>query len=448
MKQTIFLLIIKLFFSQGVLCQELNYSYSNNEFDLETYFETITEKQLNKIESNYKKQRKRFYTKQLKSLKKRLSDSTFIFNDNLSTRIQNIFDEIYRANPELINNNFRFLIDKSLFPNAAAYGNGLFTINLGLFTLLDSEDEMAFVICHELAHQYLLHIKSKIDKYVSKVNSKELKAKTKEIKKMKYGRNSAGIELLKDLNFDFSEHSRASELEADEKGLDYFSKTKYNQNAAFTSLVKLGSLENIVFKHKVNWALIFNLKDYHFDEKLLESEESIFNSNTIINDYEWDKDSLKSHPNINVRIDKLNTGNLDLSDTIKKVEDKDYKKSKELSKKLSISTALDSGKLDLVIYLLAQNMENKKHDKPYYIGKISQVLKDIYILKKSHTIGHYVPYENNLSNEIYLNDIKRFIHNIDLYELKSLIKNFTSYHYGMLKDNDELTTVYKIFNNN
>ena len=148
-----------------------------------------------------------------------------------------------------------------MYPNAAAYGNGLFTINLGLLTFFDSEDELAFVICHELAHHFLSHIKKNIDNYVSKANSKELKTKIDKINRMNYGKKSARIVLLRDFNFNLYKYSRASELEADSKGFYYFSKTKYDKEAAITALKKLGNIENRVFKKKVDWSLIFNLDD-------------------------------------------------------------------------------------------------------------------------------------------------------------------------------------------
>src|SRR5690606_26495016 len=154
MKEIVCFIVFNLFTFQSLLTQEITYSYFNNtDSKIDAYFETITQKQLNNIEKDYKKQRKEFYKNQLKGLQKDIEDNAFIYNRDLYTRTQTIFDVIFKANPELQNEDFKFLIYRSIFPNAAAYGNGFFTINLGLFTLLDSDDEIAFVICHELAHQ-------------------------------------------------------------------------------------------------------------------------------------------------------------------------------------------------------------------------------------------------------------------------------------------------------
>lgn len=449
MRAIIYYILFNILAFQNVFSQDLKYSYGNiSSFDIEKYFEKITDKQLNQINDDYKKQKKEFYHQQLKNLKKQLKDSTYIFNDFLSSRIQTVFDEIYKSNPELKDGDFKFFIDKSLYPNAAAYGNGLFTINLGLLTFFDSEDELAYVICHELAHHFLFHIKKNIDNYVSKANSKEFKTKVDEINGMNYRKKSAGVELLRDINFELYKFSRASELEADSKGFYYFSKTKYNKEAAITALKKLGNIENRVFEQKVNWALIFNLDDYRFNEILLEKEESLFNSNTIIDDTKWDKDSIKSHPDIKIRIDNLNTIKLDSSSIIKNIANQDFNQIKEVSEKLSVLSALDSGKLDLALYVIATNINKYGNEEYFYKGKMAKVLKKLFELKKNHSIGDFVPHENNISNEIYLNDIRRFIHNIDLYELKKMGINYSEYYSQKNTKNTDLNSVYLFFKNN
>jgi len=449
MKEIVCFIVFNLFTFQSLLTQEITYSYFNNtDSKIDAYFETITQKQLNNIEKDYKKQRKEFYKNQLKGLQKDIEDNAFIYNRDLYTRTQTIFDVIFKANPELQNEDFKFLIYRSIFPNAAAYGNGFFTINLGLFTLLDSDDEIAFVICHELAHQYLFHIKDKIDNYVSKINSEGLKNEVKKIKRMKYGQNSAGMELLENLNFDFSEHSRSTELEADMKGLEYFYKTQYNKQAVITALKKLGDLEELIFTHEVNWTATFNLMNYDFNENLLKEQATMFNSSKPINENAWDKDSIKSHPDIEIRIKELMSMNPNLAQENNLLIDGNYKEIKALSEKLSIMSLLDSGNLDLALYLISLNLERQPENNFFFIGKMALVLNDIYIFKKNHSIGKTVPQANNLSEEIHLNDIRRFIHNIELFELKNLIKNFTKFYLSKIKNNEDLTSIYKIYNKN
>ena len=51
--------------------------------------------------------------------------------------------------------------------NANAYntGDGTVVIHFGLFLTLENEDELVFVIAHEIGHQYLNHVKTEIETY-------------------------------------------------------------------------------------------------------------------------------------------------------------------------------------------------------------------------------------------------------------------------------------------
>lgn len=436
------LFVLFLFLVIGLYAQNnLDYTYDNNDkVGLESYFKKITENQINSISGGYKSERKKIYNKQLESLKKQLEDSTFVFNQELTNRVKVVFDEIYRVNPELKDENFRFLFDKTMYPNAGAYGNGLFTINLGLFSLFDTEDEVAFVICHELAHYYLLHIHKKIDNYITVTHSKEIKHKARAIKRKKYGKNTAGLKLLRDLSFNLSEHSREAELEADSKGFEYFSKTKYNKEAARSALNRLGDLEELIFTHKVDWDLLFSTENYKFKKNLLQKEQSLFDSEEVIDDYKWDEDSLKSHPNTDLRVEKIS--NL-LVDERELVETENYKEIKQLSQKIAILSAIDTNRLDYALYLVSSNYESN----PFYKSCLGQILYKMYLLKKEHNLGKYISLESDLSDEVHLNEIRRFIHNVDLYELKKMGKAFTARNKEKLKENKTFIITYKLFNN-
>ena len=75
MRTIIYYILFNILAFQNVFSQDLKYSYGNiSSFDIEKYFEKITDKQLNQINDDYKKQKKEFYHQQLKNLKKQLSE--------------------------------------------------------------------------------------------------------------------------------------------------------------------------------------------------------------------------------------------------------------------------------------------------------------------------------------------------------------------------------------
>lgn len=435
----LFLLSCTLSFSQ----ESLVYTYDNGDKkEYLDYFEKITKNQKKSVDGDYRGQRKDVYEKQLIGLVNKFNDSTYIFNDELSLKIKGVFDEIYRTNPELNDPSFRFLFQTNVIPNAAAYGNGLFEINLGLLSFFETEDEIAFVICHELAHYYMLHIQKNVDNYIEKLNSKDLKEEAKTIKKMEYGGGKAGVEFLKKLSFELSSYSRETELEADAKGFEYFSRTKYNHKVACKAIEKLGKLEEIIFEYKIDWHKIFDRNDYVFKEYLIEEEGmSLFDSDEVIDDYKWDKDSLRSHPNTGLRIQHLACSSYDESEQVYKIQGLN-----NLSRKLSALAAIDKNRLHLAIYLIAINMDVDQKEEQFYVARMSQVLQRIYELKKDHKLGKYVPQESSLSDEIYLNEIIRFINNIDLSELKKLGQKYTQFYHDSLSDNHIFMQSFEIFN--
>jgi len=73
----------------------------------------------------------------------KISDSSFVFNKRITAYLNTILKEIYISNPKINKQELYFFIEKSQFPNAACYGNGIFTINLGLFKFVNTDVELA-----------------------------------------------------------------------------------------------------------------------------------------------------------------------------------------------------------------------------------------------------------------------------------------------------------------
>ena len=99
------------------------------------------------------KEKIRIILERKKSFIEGIQDSTYVFDETINKYLNSILKEIYFGNKELKSKDFYFFLDKSPIPNATCYGNGIFTINLGLFNFVHSDDELAFIICHEFAHE-------------------------------------------------------------------------------------------------------------------------------------------------------------------------------------------------------------------------------------------------------------------------------------------------------
>lgn len=81
-----------------------------------------------------------------------ISTQSFIFNETLNRRINEIGDKISKApdKPQNIKYTFRVINDPTI--NAYAAAGGFIYVTTGLLDILDSEDELAAVLAHEIAH--------------------------------------------------------------------------------------------------------------------------------------------------------------------------------------------------------------------------------------------------------------------------------------------------------
>src|SRR5436853_5092109 len=93
---------------------------------------------------------------------------------------------------------------------------------------LANEAELAFVLCHELAHYYLDHSNKRIKKDIETVNSEEYKQEFKRISKSEYHISEQLEKLITKFAYGSSRHSRENEAEADRQGFLFLKNTGFD----------------------------------------------------------------------------------------------------------------------------------------------------------------------------------------------------------------------------
>ncbi len=396
---------------------------------------------LKNIEGSHKNKIKKHFQERDENVLKKIEDSVFIFNKEYTSFLEVTLNKIYEANPLLKNKGYQFFFNKEPFPNAASFGNDVFMLNTGLFLFLESEDEFAFIICHEIAHQVLNHVNKGITEYVHKVNSKEVKKEIKNVSLTIYGKNKAAMNLQKKIVFNFLKKSRQKELQADSLGLEFYKKTIYNSEAALTALEKLKKSNDGLFANKIKIDSLLNFKEYRFKEFWLEEEDTFFDTNENKDDYSYHKDSLKSHPAIKDRIRVIKSKITDAS----KTNQKNFIKIKEFAKYQQVVSLLDANQIDFAFYKLLEEIQYKKATKQSYI-QLSTALKKLYMLKESHNLGEYVPQNNPFAKEKNINNIRQFLHNIELKEIKNIGFYYCKKHSEALMKSKEFSENINFFN--
>jgi len=441
-KRFIYSTLVLLSFSILTFAQE-NIYHPTDIVAFDKYLKSTTVHEIKELSKPHLSKKKKVYKKRLKLLKKQVKDSSFVFVPELSLKLEGVLDIIYKFNPYLKQYNFYFLISKSVVPNAGSYGDGNFVVNLGLFNYLDSDDELAFILCHEIAHFLNDDFNSQLNEYINTLNSSITKSRIREIKRRRYGRTTAGIELIKELSFDFFDYSREKEINADLLGYKLYKNTPFNHNAALTSLQKLGQLEDVVFNDSISLVSSFNFKEFPFNPKWIEKKSNIFNTKDVIDDYEFEKDSLRTHPHAKERVNTLSLQNS--IDTINfKRSYTDIIALKKSSKKIINQVLFDFHNYDQIVYYALRNIMNNNASIEDYTN-ISLSLQLVHKNKKSHKLGMYIPRESPFSEEKYLNKIRHFFHNTELRDIKKIARLYLQEN----KKNIEVETyniIYKYFN--
>ncbi|PKB17337.1 M48 family metallopeptidase [Flavobacterium sp. 5] len=378
------------------------------------------------------------------SFLKEVKDSTFIFDKTIQQSIKTILSKIYLSNPQINHDDFYFFINKSMIPNAACYGNGTFSINLGLFTLIENDDELAFIICHELAHHILKHNDKSINEYIDTYNSKETKHSINKAANQTYGRRAAVSALLKDLEYNFMKQSRGAEIQADSLGFVLFNKTDYNKQASVNALKKLDLSNTMFFKTHADLKQNFDFKEYPFKEVWLSADEKLFNITESANDLKFNKDSLKTHPDIPLRIENLNT-NFKFTSTSPNTSELSKLQKKALEN--SVKIYFDDLRLDLALYQLLSLHEKNEISESEFCISIAYLFKKVYLLKEKHTFGKYVEGVNPFSEEKNINEIRSFLNNLELKNIRKIGYYFCLENESKIKDSVAFQDSFNFFKN-
>ncbi|WP_028893016.1 M48 family metallopeptidase [Tenacibaculum sp. 47A_GOM-205m] len=356
---------------------------------------------------------------------KNIEKKRLVFNPIFSDYIQNLTNNIIKNNSDLSSDKLTIYVSRHNSPNAVSMGNGVILLNMGLFKYLENEAQLVSVITHEIAHLKLKHAENNII-YKAKLNtSKEKKQQSKEIKKQKFNQYDKAFEIMKDLLYTDSKRYRKQESEADSLGYVFFKKTKYPKIEfinALGILAKLDSLPEIQLK-KETYKKVFHLPKQPFNEKWLTMED--FTSYNYDNYKDKiDKDSVKSHPEIIERIQKLKKIFSDIENNTSTTDNNKFLELQNIARKEDVANLNYLEKYGLSIYLTLYRLE-KFPDNNYYKSWLGKNFDKLYEAKKKYQFNRYVdrlvPNEQDKSYQQFLS----FLWNLNLNEIKNIADFYT-----------------------
>ncbi|MBP6812648.1 MAG: M48 family metalloprotease [Saprospiraceae bacterium] len=242
------------------------------------------------------------YKERTDSLKSELLGGNFLMDTRWESWFQGIIDEILRNNPEIPKADITLLLSRYESANARSVGEGTLVFNVAMLPYLKNESQVAFILCHELAHYVNNHGNNALHQYINTLYSPETQKQLRAISKGKYNKTERALELMKSMAYNGRRHSRYKESEADSLGFVFMSRTKYSLSEAVTALQVLDELDHSNWP-SIPYSEIFNSPNFPFQKTWLEQPAlGGFSAQKPKESEEFNEDSLKTHPDCPKRI--------------------------------------------------------------------------------------------------------------------------------------------------
>jgi len=388
----------------------------------------------------------RIYKKKTQSLIQWVKHEIFIDDDTLNLFLNSILETVNQQS-RLQHKIKTILVSRDPEVNAYCLGEGTIVINIGLLSRVRNESQLAFVLCHELAHYELGHINKRIENYAT---GSEHRGAKKNLEALFF--SDISLEQASNLKRwanKWGKHARVSEFEADSLGYLLFSKTPYRQQGLFETLNILDSVDYP--RHTLGDKLFKNLnfKNYPFNEKWLRNRLSIYRKEPAAFVFNWD--SISTHPYIKLRRKKVKEYFITKSSDVRNLHPKDLVnwviKTAQFE---TVEGAFKFNRYDLCLHQALQ-LKFLYPDNRYLTGMIGKVLINLLNTRKN-TPSLYKYFVNdytiNYSDE--LRAVNNFLHNISKEELgeiafhflnnKSNFNHSDQYHYYLLWQICDLTS--------
>jgi beta-barrel assembly-enhancing protease len=214
----------------------------------------------------------------------RLKEAGYVIEDPLLSRYLSDIGETLLSHLDIRLRDYHFFLVKDTAINAFAAPGGFIGVNAGLIAVADTEDELASVLAHEIAHIELTHTMQMIEKSqeLNKIGALSILAaillsgqNPDVASAMLYGGAAGSTQSI--VNF-----TRSNEYEADRVGVELLKKSHYNPAAMADFMLLLqrqeqtGALANIEYirTHPISSNRIAEIRSRVGDEKYQKNEKN------------------------------------------------------------------------------------------------------------------------------------------------------------------------------
>lgn len=373
------------------------------------------------------------------AIKESLAENEILTDAAATAYLTTMVQTILQANPQLKKDSLRVLFSRAWWPNAASMGEGTIVFHIGLFNRLENEAQVAFILCHELAHYFLDHGNASIYHYVETTNSDAFQQRLKEIAKSEYNRNSQLEKLGLSFAFNSRRHSRDHEKEADAMAFDLLRNTGYDLKTAISSLAVLDSVDKDKYAGKSALEQQLHFPGFPFKKRWISGNTLMFADNKEDKKEKALADSLKTHPDCQLRLalmeEKLKKETKTGGKTFL-VSQEQFQKLKTAFDYEILEYCFESDRVSRALYFTLQMLAVNAND-AYLLGMAGKCLNRLYTAQKEHTLGRLVDLPNAaVYNEEY-NNLLKAIQNWRLSEIAAISYHFHQTHVDAGKRHEE-----------
>ena len=220
--------------------------------------------------------------------------------------VQQVFARILQANPQLPAG-AKLVLSRSPEANAHAVGNSTVMLNIGLLLRLENESQLAFILCHELAHMSCHHTEKRLHERLTTLHSKEMKRDFRRIINSEYNISSQIKALALGFSLNHNYHSRRFEKQADSLGYVLLTRTNFDPAQAYRALQLLDKINEPETAEGASLSTYFSCAEFPKTfEGMAARPKSIFTVKTEETVLQT-TDTLKTHPDCVKRMRYLHT---------------------------------------------------------------------------------------------------------------------------------------------
>lgn len=390
------------------------------------YFEGNNEATVKRLRAQYSgktgSELSKIYKEFGTDFEKQVKNKDFIFKSEFEASIQSVIQRLKKNNPK-IPQDLKILIAKDNTPNAYCLADGTFVINMGLYSWLNNEEQIAAVISHELGHKIEEHSLKTFLKIIEQ--DKQDKIVVENIKSTTTSRsqiqNQKAFDIFKNTVYKKGVERRQSEMQADSLGYVIFRNSDFKKAEFVNALQRLQDFDTISPRElKVEtYKKLFNLPKQAFNEKWMKKEDfSLYNYNFYKE--KLNKDSLASHPEVSRRIEMLKRTFAELKTPAASEKPTDLFVALQKTARMEIlPNYFHSEDYGLGIYAAMQFLQDEEEEK-YYKSWLGKCFAKIYEARKNYNLNRYLdriePKNQSESYQQFLN----FMWNLSLEEIKNI----------------------------